>query len=148
MGGSGNDDYPRACGRRETALQGTNSYGLLPAQGIGAGGREERAEGTARRLAPLGQTAETHGIRLGGSGERGLIGREPVPRDLLVDGEVRLPTRPQRDRNRSRRCLGVHRDGVGGQAQRAEPFEYLLPQRVLTDAGHQPRVGTKGASVV
>src|SRR3954468_22320990 len=29
-GGSGNDDYQRACGRRETALHGTDSYGLLP----------------------------------------------------------------------------------------------------------------------
>jgi hypothetical protein len=29
-GVSGNDDYQRACGRRETPLQGTDSFGLLP----------------------------------------------------------------------------------------------------------------------
>ena len=30
MGVLGNDDYQRACGRRETPLQGTDSFGLLP----------------------------------------------------------------------------------------------------------------------
>jgi hypothetical protein len=29
-GVSENDDYQRACGRRETPLQGTNSFGSLP----------------------------------------------------------------------------------------------------------------------
>src|SRR3954453_10665162 len=29
-GVSGNDDYQRACGRRETPLQGTDSFGSLP----------------------------------------------------------------------------------------------------------------------
>ena len=35
MGVLGNDDYQRACGRRETPLQGTDSFGLLPPLHLG-----------------------------------------------------------------------------------------------------------------
>ena len=51
----------------------------------------------ARRLAPLGETAEADGIRPGGQGERRLVGSDPVPRDILVDGESGLSVGGQRD---------------------------------------------------
>src|SRR4051794_17331319 len=56
-GVSGNDDYQRACGRRETPLQGTVSFGSLPRVVVEEFG-SDRGDGHVARAAAMTDPAE------------------------------------------------------------------------------------------
>ncbi len=118
------------------------------AQGIAAGGSDERADGGAGNFVALGEGAEAKGVGAGddGAGEGG--GGDIIPGDVFADGEARLAVGIQLDTGGAGGGGGIDGDALGEKLHVVKARQHFAAEEVVADAGNEAGFGAEGLGVV